>query len=297
MTATPFPLLLGDAFTSFVRLSHGDLFPKVLVILGTIALSLSLRTFPYPALRKIGALGVLVTSFLIGWLLSGGIWQVGAFCASSWLLLPWLEILTRVRRLTLPLEKNLRHKTPPNSGTFPALDEITAEIEGEKFEHVDDVGWDWQDYAQFFRLFYKPADRSQSAICLIDQHNVAFYYLSISSRAQDGTIWTTWNYPFSYSLKLVPQWRVNRLRGDQTFLQMYESHRHFLNMNRVALADLAELDPGTIQQDIQKDLRAQITHNIAAGILKQNATGEIRYSWRGMFFIWMQFLRDLVRLS
>jgi hypothetical protein len=291
-----FAFLLNPAFSIF-DLPAWSLGSRLLIIVGTIALSFSLRTFPSAVLRKLGAFGVLATSFLVGWLLTGGNWGIGLFCASSWLLLPWLEILTRVRRLTLPLEKNLRHKTPPNSTAFPALDEITAEIEGEGFEHIDDAGWDWQDYAQFFRLFYKSADRSQAAICLIDQHDVAFYYLSISSRAKDGTIWTTWNYPFSYSLKLVPQWRVNRLRGDQTFLQMYESHRHFLNMNRVRLAELDELDPEAIQQDIQKDLRAQITHNIAAGILTQRANGEIRYSWRGMFFIWMQFLRDLVRLS
>ena len=289
------PQLLAATALDF-DLARWNLGSQLLIIFGTVALSLSLRTLPHPALRKLGALGILATSFLVGWLFSG-YWQAGVFCASSWLLLPWLEILTRVRKLTLPLEKNLRHKTPPQSEAFPALDEITGEVEGEGFEHVDDVGWDWQDYAQFFRLFYKPTDRAQAAICIIDQHNVAFYYLSISSRARDGTIWTTWNYPFSYSLKLVPQWRVNRLRGDQSFLQMYESHRHFLHMNRVALADLAELDPDAIQLDIQKDLRAQITHNIARGILKQNATGEIRYSWRGMFFIWMQFLRDLVRLS
>ncbi len=296
MTATALHLHLGTVIR-LGDLPSWSLGSRLLVIFGIVALSLSLRTMPSAVLRKVGALGILATSFLIGWLLSDGNIAVGIFCASSWLLLPWLEILTRVRKLTLPLEKNLRHKAPPRSEAFPALEEITSEIEGEGFEHVEDAGWDWQQYAQFFRLFYKPADRAQSAICLIDQHDVAFYYLSISSRAKDGTIWTTWNYPFSYSLKLVPQWRVNRLRGDQTFLQMYESHRHFLDMNRVRLADLAELDPETIQQDIQTDLRAQITHNIAAGILTQNATGEIRYSWRGMFFIWMQFLRDLVRLS
>ena len=59
--------------------------------------------------------------------------------------------------------------------------------------------------------------------------------MSISSRAKDGRIWTTWNYPFSYSLQLVPQWRVNRLRGDQTFLEIYESHKAFLSLNRVNL--------------------------------------------------------------
>ena len=69
------------------------------------------------------------------------------------------------------------------------------------------------------------------------------------------------------------------------------------NKRKVALEDLADLDPDTMQQEIQKDLRAQINHNIATGVLTQNAAGEIRYSWRGMFFIWVQFLRDLVRLS
>jgi hypothetical protein len=269
---------------------------NLLLILGAAVLSLALRSFYHPVLRKLGALGVLATSFLAGWRLTG-YWAIGAFCAASWLLLPWLEILTRIRRLTLPLEKTLRHKTPPNSETFPALHEITEEIEGEKFEHINDAGWDGEDYAQFYRIFYKTAERTQTAICLIDQHDIAFFYLSISSRAKDGTLWTTWNYPFSYSLKLVPQWRVNRLRGDQTFLQIYESHRQFLNDNRVRLDDLTDLDAEQIQTEIEKDLRAQITHNIAAGVLTQNAAGEIRYSWRGMIFIWFQFLRDLVRLS
>ena len=38
-------------------------------------------------------------------------------------------------------------------------------------------------------------------------------------------------------------------------------------------------------------------HNLAMGVLKKTSEGQIRYSWRGMLFIWFQFLRDLVRLS
>jgi hypothetical protein len=270
--------------------------PDFLLIMGVAVLSVALRTCNHRWLQKLGAVGVLCTSFLIGWRLTGQ-WIVGLVCALSWFLLPWLEILTRVRKLRLPLEKNLRHKSPPNSEVFPTLREITDEIEDEDFEHVDDVGWDWDDYQQFFRLFYKSSERTQSAICLIEQHDVAFYYLSLSSRAKDGKIWTTWNYPFSYSLRLVPQWRVNRLRGDQTFLELYESHRDFLRTNGVIAQDLDDLEPERIQDEIQKDLRAQIAHNLATGVLTQNAAGEVRYSWRGLFFIWMQFLRDLVRLS
>src|SRR4051812_17049872 len=111
---------------------------NLLLILGVAALSLALRSFNHPFLRKLGAAGIMVTSFLVGWLMSG-YWQVGVFCASSWLLLPWLEILTRVRKLTLPQEKSLRHKTPPNSEIFPALHDLTEEMEGESFEHVEDA--------------------------------------------------------------------------------------------------------------------------------------------------------------
>ena len=126
---------------------------------------------------------------------------------------------------------------------------------------------------------------------------MSFYYLSISSRAKDGKIWTTWNYPFSYSLKLAPALRINRLRSDQTFLQIYESHVDFLNKHQIAPDDLDELKPDQIQVEIQKDLRAQIAHNLANGVLTKTDEGQIRYSWRGLFFIWFQFLRDLVRLS
>jgi hypothetical protein len=269
---------------------------NLLLILGVVAFSLALRSFRPVWIQKLGALGVVFTSFLVGYLLSG-MWQVGLFCASTWFLLPWLVILTRIRKLTLPQEKNLRQKAPPNSHRFPALEELTEELEGESFEHVQDAGWDWDGYQQFFRLFYKSADRSQGAICLIDQHDAAFYYLSISSRAKDGRIWTTWNYPFSYSLQLVPQWRVNRQRGDQTFLQLYESHKFFLSRNSVRVDDLENLDPERIQDEIQKDLQAQVAHNLASGVLKRDAEGAVRYSWRGLVFIWLQFLRDLVRLS
>ena len=271
-------------------------FSNLLLILGVGAFSFSLRTCNAIIFQKIGTFGILATSFLIGWLFTG-YWIVGAILGSSWLLLPWLEILTRVRRITLPIDKSLRQKTPPNAQTFPALDELTDEIEGEGFEHVEDAGWDWDDYQQFFRLFYRSEHRTQAAVCLIDQNDVAFFYLSLSSRAKDGRVWTTWNYPFSYSLKLVPQWRVNRVRGDQSFLGLHESHRDFLRNNGIIVEDLEPLDPEKMQTEIAKDLRSQITHNLTAGVLKQNAAGEVRYSWRGLFFIWFQFLRDFVRLS
>lgn len=268
----------------------------LLLVLGVAVLSVALRSFNHPWLRKIGAVGVLATSFLAGWLLTGALWM-GVLLAASWFLLPWLEILTRVRRLRLPADKSLRPRTPPSRDTFPALEDLTNEAEEDGFEHVEDAGWDWDEYEQFFRLFYKADERCQAALCMIQQNDMAFFYISVSSRAADGRVWTTWNYPFSYSLKFVPQIRINRAGGEASFHEVYLSHRDFLQRHAVSTDSLLELEPDQIQQEIRKDLQAQIAHNITAGVLRETKEGQVRYSWRGLFFIWCQFVRDLVRLS
>jgi hypothetical protein len=51
-----------------------------------------------------------------------------------------------------------------------------------------------------------------------------------------------------------------------------------------------------MQTDIENDLRDQIAHNVRAGVLKPAADDEVKYSWRGMIYLWCQFLLDLVRL-
>jgi hypothetical protein len=120
--------------------------------------------------------------------------------------------------------------------------------------------------------------------------------LRISSRARSGIIWTTWNYPLSYGLKLTPQYRINRQRPDQSFWQLYQSHRAFLRKNNVQLDAINSLDEERIEKEIERDLREQIAHNIDKGVLKSTPEGDVKYSWRGMIYLWCQFLIDLVRL-
>ena len=263
--------------------------------LGVAVLSVALRSFQSSFAQKTGALGILVSSYLAVYFLTGS-WLLGLAAAASWLFLPWLEILTRIRSLRLPKEKQLRPKNPPSADIFPTLSDITKEIENAGFVHVSDAGWDWEDYRQFFRLFYKQDDRSQATICLNEQHDLSFYYLRISSRASNGLIWTTWNYPLSYGLKLTPQFRINRQRPDQSFWQLYQSHREFLRNNTIEPNAVDDMDEDRIQAEIEKDLRDQIAHNIEKGVLKETPDGEVKYSWRGMLYLWCQFLIDLVRL-
>ena len=267
-----------------------------LFILAAVLLSVGLRSFAHPALFKLGSLCILGTSFLVGYFATGR-WETGVLFAASWLMLPWLEILTRVRKARLPMVKPLHHQYPPSRDLFPDLAALTEEMKEEGFEQIDDAGWDWEDSRQFFRLFYKSDERLQASICLVNQGDMAFFYLRFSSRGKGGISWTTWNYPFSYSMKFAPQFRTNRLRGDHGVLEMVTSHREFLAKSGVLAGDLSFSNPEEMQTSMQRDMEHQIAHNIAVGLLLPVEEGTVRYSWRGLLFVWVQFLRDFVRFS
>ena len=95
--------------------------------LGVAVLSIALRSYQTSFSQKAGALGILISSFLAVYFITNNL-LLGALAALSWLFLPWLEILTRIRALRLPKEKALRPKSPPSAEVFPTLDEISREI-------------------------------------------------------------------------------------------------------------------------------------------------------------------------
>ena len=156
----------------------------LLMTLGVFVLSIALRSYQTSFAQKAGALGILTASFLAVYFITGS-FAWGVVGALSWLFLPWLEILTRIRALRLPKEKRLRPKSPPSSDIFPSFDEISHEIESEGFAHISDAGWDWEDYRQFFRLYYKEEDRSQATICL-ERAARSFVLLSAHFLASQG---------------------------------------------------------------------------------------------------------------
>jgi len=268
---------------------------EFLLTTGIFVLSLALRHFNSFFLNKLAVVGYLTTSYLIGFFASGS-WIVGVVFASFWIVWPWYDLITRVRKISMPVDKTLRHKSPPHREFFPQLEDFTSEIEGEGFEHLEDLGRDWDEAQQFFRIFHKPDERMQAAICLVEQERVAVFYLRLISRAADGTIYTTWNYPFALILKLAPEWRINRETDEKTFLQLLDSHRAFLQTRGVSRDELQRSEPEQLAEQFQSEQRAQIAHNLTAGILHKSPDGAIRYTWRGLLYIWFQFLRDFVRL-
>ncbi len=269
---------------------------EILIVLGIALFSFACRSFEHPFVRRLGGLGVLVTTFLIAFFLTGQL-TAGALAVLAWFLLPWLEILTRIRRLRLPLDKKLQRKPPPSNHRFPDLAQITEEVENQGFEYVEDTGWDWDGVDQFFRLFYHPGRKEEAAICLSEQGPMAFSYLSISSRTRDGRTWRTWNYPFSYTMKLAPELHMNRFLTAHSFADLLEEHQAFLDRNEVGDREVVEEQPQEISGAIQEEIRSQINHNLNTGLIAVSGNGTFRYSWRGLFFLWTQFVKDMVKLS
>jgi hypothetical protein len=271
------------------------MFSSILLVLGVAVLGVAFRSFHHPVTQRLGIICLLITSFLIGYLPSGN-WLAGLAVASMWIFLPWFEILTRIRALRLPVERELLYKAPPDRDLFPKLDELTDEIQQEGFELVNDVGCDWDAQQQFLRLFHRDKDQTQAALCLIDQGEIAFYYISLMTRSQDGQVFTTWNYPFSYALKFLPQTHIQRVRPTLGFNAMCIAHQAMLSKQSVSNDSVLKLDPHQIQELLQQDLSAQITHNVKAGLLEPVDSQKVRYTWRGMFYLWFRFLWDFVRL-
>jgi len=269
---------------------------SILLVLGMGVLSVALRTFRHPFLFRLGTLGIIATSFLAGWLVGGNVW-LGVLLGLSWLLLPWLEILTRIRRLRLPIERTIGSRPPPGRNSFPGFDEITAEVEEQGFEHIDDVGWDHEENRHFYRVFHHPGRKAQASICLAEQEGLAFYYLSVTSRTDDDRVFVTWNYPFSYGLKLPPRFHVHRFQDSIHFADLLAAHQRLLESNALTLADLAPPAPEALAREMQAEMRDQIRHNLDLGLLQREGRDLIRYTPRGLFYLWFQFLRDFVRFS
>jgi hypothetical protein len=268
---------------------------SILLVLGVVVLALAFRSFDNPICQRLSVLSVLGGSFLLGFLPTGN-YIVGFCVAALWIFLPWLEILTRVRALRMPVQREFEHKSPPDRDLFPNLDDLTDEIEQEGFEIVNDLGCDWSEQRQFMRLFHRPCDQTQAALCLVDQGNIAFYYLTLITRLRDGKVFMTWNYPFSYSLKFLPDTHIRRTRPNASFKSMCASHSRLLSQYRIATNEILNLDPSQIEASLQKDLTAQISHNVRVGLLAQVDEQNVRYTWRGMFYLWFRLLWDFVKL-
>lgn len=269
---------------------------ETLLFLGLIVLTVAFLTYGHPVLRRLGIVSVGVTTFVAGYLLSRNVW-IGIACAAAWLLLPWVEILLRVRKLRLPLRKELRQSTPPARDMFPELSDISDEIESSGFEHVADLGWEMDGYRQFMRLFANSSKSEEAAITYVEQNQLGFHFASVTSRSSGGDVFTTWNCPVSSSLKTPPSVHLNRVSSEAEFKMLLAGHGELLARRGIAHAELQPVIPESVRAAVERDMEKQMQHNLSEGLLEPADDGHGRYSWRGMLYLWWRFVRDVFRFS
>ena len=276
--------------------ARGLMINELLIIIGTAACGYALRTFDHPAVRKTGALIYLAATYLAGWLVTGS-HAAGAAAVSGWFLLPWVEIVLKVRKMRLPLTRSLKHRYPPNRDDFPHLGDLTDELETEGFAQTDDAGLDWQEMRQFLRVCYHAPSLTQAVIHLNQQSNLSVVFVSITCRTLDGRVITTSNYPFSQTMQSPPEVLLHRVPTADSFAELLAEHRSFLALLTVGEQDLASPAEEALGDLLQSDLDSQVQHNLGRGLIVESGNGTFRYSWRGCFYLWGQFLKDMVRFA
>lgn len=266
-----------------------------MLIAGVGVLTAAFRSLQHPIANKLAGLALLATSFLAGWLLTGNVW-VGCVAAMLWFFLPWVELLTRVRRIALPASSDLKTQSAPSSDVFPELSALTREFEEAGFQRVEDAGWSNDAQRHFFRLLYNEETHMEAAVCLLQQGPVSVPYLSITTRHDNNVRISSLTYPFSQSLKSHPQQEIFTLPHETPPAELINAHLALLDERKDMLSLPKPLVPDSLADLMRSDLALQIDHNVGIGLLERSSGGSVHYSWRGLFFLWVQFLRDLVRL-
>ena len=267
-----------------------------LVVVGLFVLAVALRSSRTKYMRKLGALIFLGASFCLFYFLIGNLLG-GIVGVVLWFFLPWVELLTRVQQMRLPLNNRLRHRQTPNPAFFPNAVEAAAGMEEADFEHVSDCGWEWAGMQQFFQIFWNPEEKAVAAVCLCEQSDVAFAFITITSSDVDGKVWRTTNFPFAPTLQCSPNVLWNHVPCERScFHQILADHREYLSKLDIPAAKFMVPDADEIENSIEYEMRKQVDHNLAVGYIELTGDGHFKYSKRGLFFLWGQFLKDMVRL-
>ena len=268
---------------------------QILYVAATVVFAIACRSFENRFIQKLGWLALLGASYLAGYFLTGTHAGGGIFIA-AWFMLPWLEIVFRVRKLRFPIKSEIKHRFPPSRDVFPELGELSSEAEDAGFTEVGDTGWQWSQTDHFMRLFYDEEKRIQASIALAQQGEFGFSYVSLTSRTKSGVTYTTTNYPFAATMKHSPKQRLNRFLHAASFEDLLVRHEDFLASQGVTTDELTLQDTEYLHAYIERDMSAQIDHNITAGVIEPTGNGEFRYSWRGCVFLYWQVVKDMLRV-
>lgn len=267
-----------------------------LIIVAIVIFGFALRSCRTIILRKLGALVMLFASGLCFYFVTDSI-LAGIAAAAAWFFLPWVELLTRIRKMRMPLENQLEETFSINYDIFPNATQHISTLENAGYEHIRNCGWNLGGMEQLYQLYWNAETKSVASLCLCEQSQVTFTYLTLTSRDITNGVWRTTNFPFSPTLKNAPRVHWNQISCvDECAEKLIVEHEYYLSEQGFFDDDICIPDPDQLEQEIETELRNQIALNLDRGIIKLTGDGNFRYTLRGLFFLWKQFIKDMIRL-
>ena len=269
---------------------------ELYTVIAIIIFGYALRSCKTIILRKLGALVMLLASGLCFYFLCESI-VAGVLAMAAWFFLPWIELLTRIRNQRMPLENKLRQRTSNNLDAFPNAQQYINTLERSGYEHISNCGWNLGGVDQLYQLYWNAESRSVASLCLCEQANATFSYVTVTSRDIANGIWRTTNFPFSPTLKPCPSVHWNQISCvNECVEKLLQQHGSFLHKQGFVDDDLSIPDPDQLEQELEHELQRQIDHNLQQGIITTHGEDQFRYTIRGLFYLWRQCIRDMIRL-
>lgn len=195
------------------------------------------------------------------------------------------------------MDNRLQHRRVPNASFFPNAQETVDTMIAEGYEHVSDCYWQWAGMKQHYRLFFHHPSHTMASLCLCEQADVVFSFVSISSLCMGGETWRTTNYPFAPTLKYPNKFHWNHVPCTRNcFRQIWTSHRDYLHRHRLCEQTVSAVDVDHLEEMIEEEMQEMIEYNLEQGIIEFSGDHDFCYSKKGLFYLWGQYIKDMVRL-
>jgi hypothetical protein len=262
------------------------------ICLAVFLAALALFQRPEPSLRRLGMVLMMGVSGLAVWFWTA---SVGAalFTVALWFVIPVVQAVWLTRRLSFSSRRRME-PGPISIEDYPALPTLSREFLDLGFRFDRDYWLKPSPFEQGYRIFVKEGDPTLGAVAILRQGPAVLTYVMWVTPAADGTVWVTWDYPLAYGLEMPPRIKVYRcMEAASSVREMEEQHREFLRINGVVPAPAQGPDPAGLYEDL---FRSLVDHNIHNGLLMRHGPDdEVRYTWRGTFYVSWQVLVEVVR--
>ena len=98
-------------------------------------------------------------------------------------------------------------------------------------------------------------------------------------------------------MKSLPDVTLRREADVVSFDELLGIHQNWMEGLGYQAEDFTDENPEEFPQMIEEEVVRQIRYNMESGLVSEGeAENTVRYSWRGLFYIYFQLVKDMVRM-